>query len=126
MNAQQSATNSAGPVTYAVKIQTLAWLEANRQRSRCSIGSRTLGGFVRQVLAYLCQELARTEWLGDVTIATGRAGLSLVATQSIRCHSDDWNRLELGNALNLLRRFIAIHFRELNIHQNEIRPLALR
>src|SRR5262245_40972458 len=85
-----------------------------------------LGGFGRQVLADLCQELPVTVRLGNVTIATGRAGFRLVATQSVRCHSDDWDRLELGKALYLLRRLIAIHFRELNIHQNEIRPLAFR
>src|SRR5204863_4660982 len=110
---------------------------ASRRRARisrfASLSSaiRTRGGLRTsvsglQVLAYLSEQLARTEWLGDVAVAPGFPRLDFVSTQGIGRDCNYRNGLQLLSCPNLPRGLVAIETGKLNVHQNQIGTFAPR
>src|SRR6516164_6161717 len=76
-----------------------------------------------QVLTNFRQQLARTKRLRHIVIAAGRPRLLFFATERIGGDGDDRNRAQCRIGLNPARGGVAVHDRQLDIHQDKIRPL---
>jgi hypothetical protein len=61
-----------------------------------------------------------TVGLGDVGVAAGVARLALVAGERIGGDDDDRNAFELRHGLDPARRFVAVHDRKLDVHQDQV------
>ena len=71
------------------------------------------------------EQLTGAVRLGDIVVAASRAGFVIVPAQRIGGHDDDRNRSQFGICLDASRRFMAVHNRQLDIHENQIRPVGL-
>src|SRR6266487_4128236 len=78
--------------------------------------SRTLS----QKLPNLCEELTRAVGLRYEIIAARRSGFLFISTQGIRCNRDNWYRAQGWVRLDVARCFVAVHDRELNIHEDQV------
>jgi hypothetical protein len=76
-----------------------------------------------QVLPNFREQLPGTERLRHIIIAAGCARLLFFATERIGGDRDDRYRSQRGVGLDLARGGVAVHDRQSDIHQNEIRPL---
>src|SRR5215467_2865888 len=78
-------------------------------------------------LVYIFTDLrkqgTRAEGLGDIGVATRGSGLLFVATQGIGRDDDDRNRHESGISLDPSGRFVAVQQWQLDVHEDEIRPM---
>src|SRR5262249_59693715 len=79
----------------------------------------------RQILLNLCQKLTRAERFCYVAVAAGGACFLLVAAQRIGCHHDDRDAPQIWVGLEAARRLVAFHSCQLDIHENQVRPLPL-
>src|SRR5271154_2646182 len=89
-------------------------------------GSGTSLPHVGQKFADLGEQLARAERLGDITVASRRARLSLVAGERVGGHRDDRHCSQFGDRANAPSCFVTVDDRQLDIHQNQVGLLALR
>src|SRR5512142_3235564 len=80
----------------------------------------------RGVLSHLREQRTRAERLRDVVVAAGRTRLLLVVRERVARYGDDRNPCELGDRLDATRRLVAVDDRQLDVHQDQVRPLALR
>src|ERR1700694_4896746 len=78
-----------------------------------------------QVLAHLRQELTRAVRLGNVGVATRGTGPVRIPAQRIGGDGDDGDSPERGIRLDSASNLVAVEHRELDVHENEVRP-ALR
>src|SRR5947207_1937279 len=78
-----------------------------------------------QIFPHLRQQGARTERLGHIGVAAGGTGLLLIATQCVGGNDDDRDRLELGIGFEATRRLVAVENGELDVHQDQVRPMFL-
>src|SRR5260370_17355168 len=78
------------------------------------------------VLPYLCKQLTGAIRLADIPIAARCSRLALVAAQRIGGDDDDRNSAQHRIGLEPTRDLIAIEHGNLNVHQDEVRPLGLR
>src|SRR5262249_28877132 len=78
-----------------------------------------------QVFAQLSEQLARTERLGDVTVAAGWTRVGLSSVQGVGGDGDDGSGTQGRVALDAARRLVAIDHRKVDVHQDQIGPLLL-
>src|SRR5262249_42753743 len=78
-----------------------------------------------QVFAQLSEQLARTERLGDVTVAAGRTRLGLISAQGVGGDGDDGSATQGRIALDAARRLVAVDHRKVDVHQDQIGPFLL-
>src|SRR5215471_9184902 len=71
------------------------------------------------------QELDGAVGLGDVVVAAGGACLLFITLHRERTDSNDRNFLEIGVGLDLPSGLVAVHHRELDVHEDEVGPLGL-
>jgi hypothetical protein len=71
----------------------------------------------------LREQLARTERLRHEVIAPGGARLFLIPAQRVGGDGDDGDGAQGGVGLDPARRFIPVHYRELDVHQDQVRSL---
>src|SRR5215471_6556463 len=76
-----------------------------------------------QVLTNFRQQLARAEGLWNVVITARLARLLLLPTERIGGDRDDRDRSQSRITLDFASDGVAVHDRQLNIHQNEVRSL---
>src|SRR6516162_2746595 len=69
------------------------------------------------------QQLTRTEGFRHVVIAASRPRLLLFAAERVRSDSNDRDRAQRWIGFNAARGGVAVHDRQLDIHQDKIRPL---
>src|SRR5262249_37026663 len=74
--------------------------------------------------AYFREQRARAVRLGDVSIAARPARLLLVAAQRIGGDHNNRDVHEIWISLEATGRLVAINQRQLDIHENEVWPLA--
>src|SRR5262249_35796844 len=102
-----------------------------RRRRGCgagfaSRGSSRSGKSSSEKLANLRQDLPWTIRLCHVAVASSGSGLGFVSGQSIGGHGDDRNIAQPGIGLDPAGRVIAVDYRQLDVHQDEIRVVLLR
>src|SRR5262245_37816056 len=78
----------------------------------------------RQELADLGQQLARAVGLGHISVAPGGARLALVARERIRGHDNDRDGTGRRVGFEPARGFVAVHHRQLNVHQDQVGALS--
>src|SRR3954468_10351616 len=89
--------------------------------------SGALGYYIlRQQLIDLCEELTGAERLRDIVIAASLPGLFLVAREGVRSHRNDWDVPQCRVSFDPPRDLVSIHDRQLDIHQDQIRPVFRR
>src|SRR5262249_40399966 len=79
-----------------------------------------------QVLADLRQQLTRAVGLGNVGLATRGPGLLGIAAQSKGGDSDNGNDTQYRVGLDPARRLVAVEPGELDVHEDQIRPVRRR
>jgi len=75
---------------------------------------------------YLRQELTRAARLGNVGVATRCACRVSLPGQRIRSYRDDGDRSQYRVSLEAAGSLITVNARQLNIHENEVRPMRRR
>src|SRR6266487_5441347 len=80
----------------------------------------------RQVLTDHRQELTRAVGLGNVGIATSGTSLAIIPGQRIRGDDDDGDDMQHRVGLETARGLIAIDARQLDVHEDEVRPVRRR
>src|SRR5262249_20909184 len=76
-----------------------------------------------EVLADLGQELPGNEGLGHVGVAPGLERFHVVAGERVRGHHDERDGAKIRVCLDPAGRLVAVHSRELDVHQDEIGAL---
>src|SRR6266487_4857213 len=79
-----------------------------------------------QVLPNLRQQLTRAVGLGNVGIATRGTGFVSIPAQRIGGDHNDGDGSQRRVRLEATRGFVAVEDRELNVHENEVRPMRRR
>src|SRR5262249_15732691 len=80
----------------------------------------------RQVLTDLRQQLTRTDGLGHVGIATRRTRLGFSFIQLISCDANAGYNRQRRVGLRATGCFIPVEARQLNINEDEVRPMRCR
>src|SRR5262249_48599125 len=76
-----------------------------------------------QELANFRQQLAWTEGFRHIVVTAGCARLLFFPAERIGGDGDNWDRSQCRIGFNPARGGVAIHNRQLDIHQDKIRPL---
>ena len=70
--------------------------------------------------------MARAVRLGDICVTSGFPRFLLVAAQRIGRDSDYWNVSQFRIALYAAGGLVPVDKRQLNVHQDQVRPLRSR
>src|SRR5262245_59476507 len=85
---------------------------------------------LRQTLSHIFpdfgEDRTRAVGLGDIGIAARRACLALVAAQGVGRDHDDRNGAQRRIGLDAARRLVAVEQRQLDVHEDQVRPLRRR
>src|SRR5438046_8958637 len=76
-----------------------------------------------QMLTNFGQEFARAKWFGYVIITAGGLRSLLRTVERVRGDRDDRDRSQGRIRLDPARGGVTVHYRELDVHQDKIRPL---
>src|SRR5262249_44178759 len=86
---------------------------------QCSIDRTLLG----HALLNFRKQLARAIRLRHIAITSCRSRCLFFPIQRVGGDGDDWNRPQRRNGLDFARDLVAVHDRQLDTHENEIRSL---
>jgi hypothetical protein len=86
-------------------------------------GAATDGDLLRQILPNLRQQLFRAKGFGHIVVAARRPSLLFFASERIRGDRDDWDRSQGRISLDLVGGCVAVHNRQLNVHQDQVGAL---
>src|SRR5262245_43696063 len=75
------------------------------------------------MLTNFCQKLARAVRLRHVAITTCRKCFAFIPRQRIGSYRDNWDGLQAWIGPDTSGRLVAIHHRQLDVHEDEVRPL---